>query len=52
MSTIANLYADFKTLCQQWFYTKTEMDTALSSKVNSVTFDFDDTTEELIVEVL
>lgn len=52
MSTIANLYADFKTLCQQWFYTKTEMDTALNGKVNSVTFDFDDTTEELIVEVL
>lgn len=52
MSTIANLYADFKTLCQQWFYTKAEMDTALNGKVNSVTFDFDDTTEELIVEVL
>lgn len=52
MSTIANLYADLKTLCQQWFYTKNEMDTALSSKVNSVTFGFDENNEELYVEVL
>lgn len=52
MSTIANLYADLKTLCSQWFYTKTETDTALSSKVNSVTFGLDTTTEELYVEVL
>lgn len=52
MSTLANLYADVKTLCQQWFYTKSEVDTALSSKVNSVTFGFDDEEEELYVEVL
>ena len=52
MSTLANLYADVKTLCQQWFYTKNEVDTALNSKVNSVTFGFDDTNEELYVEVL
>ena len=31
MSTIANLYNHLKTLCQQWFYTKTEMDTELDS---------------------
>ena len=52
MSTIANLYADLKTLCQQWFYTKNEVDTALNGKVNSVTFGLDTTTEELYVEVL
>lgn len=32
MSTIQNLYNDFKTLCKQWFYEKDEVDTALSNK--------------------
>lgn len=36
MSTIANLYADFKTLCQQWFYTKSEVDTALEDLVDAI----------------
>ena len=36
MSTIANLYADVKTLCQQWFYTKNEVDTALNSLVDTI----------------
>lgn len=36
MSTIANLYSDVKTLCQQWFYTKTEVDTALDSLVDTI----------------
>ena len=52
MSTIANLYSDVKTLCQQWFYTKSEIDTSLSGKVNSVTLGLDTTNEELYVEVL
>lgn len=47
MSTIANLYADIKTLCQQWFYTKNEVD----GMIPSVTFGFDDTNEELYVVV-
>lgn len=36
MSTIANLYSDVKTLCQQWFYTKNEVDTALDSLVDII----------------
>ena len=36
MSTLANLYSDVKTLCQQWFYTKTEVDTALESLVDTI----------------
>lgn len=36
MSTIANLYADVKTLCQQWFYTKSEVDTALEDLVDAI----------------
>ena len=36
MSTIANLYSDVKTLCQQWFYTKNEVDTALDSLVDTI----------------
>ena len=36
MSTLANLYSDVRTLCQQWFYTKTEVDTALDSLVDTI----------------
>lgn len=43
---------DVVTWLKQWFYTKTEVDTALNGKVNSVTFGLDTTNEELYVEVL
>lgn len=43
---------DIVTWLQQWFYTEAEVDSALASKVNSVTFGFDTTNEELYVEVL
>ena len=36
MSTLANLYSDVKTLCQQWFYTKNEVDTALDDLVDTI----------------
>lgn len=36
MSTIANLYSDIKTLCQQWFYTKNEVDGALDDLVDTI----------------
>lgn len=36
MSTLANLYSDVKTLCQQWFYTKNEVDTALGNLVDTI----------------
>lgn len=36
MSTLANLYSDVKTLCQQWFYTKNEVDTALNDLVDTI----------------
>lgn len=36
MSTIANLYADMKTLCQQWFYTKSEVDSALDDIIDTI----------------
>lgn len=32
MVGIGDLYGDFKTLCKQWFYEKSEVDTALGSK--------------------
>ena len=32
MSTIGDLYNNLKTLCEQWFYTKAEIDTSLSGK--------------------
>lgn len=36
MVGIGDLYGDFKTLCKQWFYEKSEVDTALNSKQNSL----------------
>ena len=35
MSTLANLYADVKTLCQQWFYTKSETNDWTSQTVGT-----------------
>lgn len=35
MSTIANLYSDVKTLCQQWFYTKSETNAWTSQTVGT-----------------
>ena len=32
MVNIGDLYGDFKTLCKQWFYEKSEVDTALNGK--------------------
>lgn len=32
MATLANLYTHLKTLCMQWFYTKTEIDSSLDGK--------------------
>lgn len=36
MVGIGDLYGDFKTLCKQWFYEKSEVDTALNSKQNTL----------------
>ena len=36
MVSIGELYDDLKDLCNQWFYTKSEMDTALNSKQNNL----------------
>lgn len=36
MVGIGDLYGDFKTLCKQWFYEKSEVDTALNSKQNNL----------------
>lgn len=36
MSTIANLYSDVKTLCQQWFYTKSEIDDSLRDMIDVI----------------
>ena len=35
MASLSDLYTHLKTLCEQWFYTKSEVDTALGSKANS-----------------
>lgn len=35
MASLSDLYTHLKTLCEQWFYTKSEMDTSLSGKANS-----------------
>ena len=35
MASLSDLYIHLKTLCEQWFYTKSEMDTSLSGKANS-----------------
>lgn len=43
---------DVVTWLKQWFYTEAEVDSALATKVNSVTFGFDSVNEELYVEVL
>ena len=32
MVSVGDLYGDFKTLCKQWFYEKSEVDTALNGK--------------------
>lgn len=34
MASLSDLYAHFKTLCEQWFYNKSEVDTALSGKIS------------------
>ena len=36
MVGIGDLYGDFKTLCKQWFYEKSEVDTALNGKQNNL----------------
>lgn len=36
MVSVGDLYGDFKTLCKQWFYEKSEVDTALNSKQNTL----------------
>lgn len=36
MVSIGELYDDLKDLCNQWFYTKSEIDTALNSKQNNL----------------
>lgn len=36
MSTIANLYSDVKTLCQQWFYTKDEIDDTFRDMIDVI----------------
>ena len=36
MVGIGDLYGDFKTLCKQWFYEKSEVDTVLNSKQNKL----------------
>lgn len=35
MASLSDLYTHLKTLCEQWFYTKSEMDTAFGRKANS-----------------
>ena len=35
MASLSDLYTHLKTLCEQWFYTKTQMDTSLSGKADS-----------------
>lgn len=35
MASLSDLYIHLKTLCEQWFYTKSEMDTSLSGKASS-----------------
>lgn len=35
MASLSDLYTHLKTLCEQWFYTKTQMDTSLSGKASS-----------------
>ena len=35
MATLSDLYAHLKTLCEQWFYNKSTMDTYLANKANS-----------------
>lgn len=35
MASLSDLYTHLKTLCEQWFYTKSQMDTSLSGKASS-----------------
>lgn len=35
MASLSDLYTHLKTLCEQWFYTKSQIDTSLSGKANS-----------------
>ena len=35
MASLSDLYTHLKTLCEQWFYTKSEMDTSLNGKASS-----------------
>lgn len=35
MASLSDLYTHLKTLCEQWFYTKTQIDTSLNGKANS-----------------
>ena len=35
MASLSDLYTHLKTLCEQWFYTKTQIDTSLSGKASS-----------------
>lgn len=35
MATLSDVYAHLKTLCEQWFYNKSTMDTYLANKANS-----------------
>lgn len=34
MASLSDLYTHLKTLCEQWFYNKSEMDTALGNKIS------------------
>lgn len=36
MSSIGDMYGHLKTLCRQWFYTKSEIDTSLNAKQNTL----------------
>lgn len=37
MATLSDVYTHLKTLCEQWFYNKSEMDTSLNGKVDKET---------------
>lgn len=36
MATLSDLYADIKTLCEQWFYNKSTIDSQMNNKVDKV----------------
>lgn len=36
MSTLSDLYTNLKTLCSQWFYTKTEVDGEIADAIASI----------------